>query len=247
VQFTVGSEPITATRLALLRRSGAEVVPRYASIECGAIGWGCLAPEFADDLHLLHDRIALIQPGADEAVRRLPASALVISSLSPTAAVILLNVSLGDQAELSQRACGCPLERLGWATHLHTIRSFEKLTAGGMTFLDTDVIRVLEETLPTRFGGGPTDYQLVEEEAEDGRPDLRLVVHPAVGPLDHQAVADAFLTAISGGSGAERVMGQVWRDGQLLRIERAPPHATTSGKILHLHQRPARRSQPLTR
>jgi hypothetical protein len=57
---------------------------------------------------------------------------------------------------------------LGWTTHLRDIRSQEKLTAGGMTFLDTDLIRVLEEVLPARFGGAPTDYQLVEEEAEEG-------------------------------------------------------------------------------
>ncbi len=71
---------------------------------------------------------------------------------------------MGDQAVVSERACGCPYQQLGWTTHLHGIRSFEKLTAAGMTFLDTDVIRVLEEVLPGRFGGIPSDYQLVEEE-----------------------------------------------------------------------------------
>jgi hypothetical protein len=76
--------------------------------------------------------------------------------------MVLLNLSLGDHARLERRACGCPLERLGWDTHLETIRSFEKLTAAGMNFLDVDVIRVLEEILPARFGGGPTDYQLQE-------------------------------------------------------------------------------------
>jgi hypothetical protein len=30
-------------------------------------------------------------------------------------------------------------------------------------------------------------------------------------------------------------MGQVWRDGQILRVERQAPCATQSGKILHLH------------
>jgi hypothetical protein len=91
---------------------------------------------------------------------------------------------MGDQAIVVQRACGCPLEQLGWVTHLHTIRSYEKLTGGGMTFLDTDVIRVLEEELPARFGGTPTDYQLLEEEADDGQPRLQLLVHPRVGPLN---------------------------------------------------------------
>ena len=40
-----------------------------------------------------------------------------------------------------------------------------------MTFLDSDVIRVLEEVLPARFGGGPTDFQLVEQEDDDGHCD----------------------------------------------------------------------------
>ena len=76
---------------------------------------------------------------------------------------------------------------------MHSIRSYEKLTAGGIRFFDTDLIGVLEKVLPVRFGGGPTDYQLVEDEAENGQPRLRLVVDPAVGTLDVRALGDAFL------------------------------------------------------
>jgi hypothetical protein len=97
---------------------------------------------------------------------------------------------------------------------------------------------VLEEVLPARFGGGPTDYQLVEEEAEGGLARVRLLVRPEVGPMDPDAVATAFLAAIAAGGGAERIMGQVWRDGQVLRVERRAPFATASGKILHLYSRP---------
>ena len=86
----------------------------------------------------------------------LPAEALLLTSLRSTAPVILLNASMGDQGFMVARRCDCPLERVGWTTHLHTIRSYEKLTAGGMTFLDTDVVRVLEQTLPATFGGAPT-------------------------------------------------------------------------------------------
>ena len=129
------------------------------------------------------------------------------------------------------------MERLGWTTHLHTLRSFEKLTAGGITFFDTDVIRVLEEVLPTEFGGGPTDYQLVEEEAPGGSPRLRLLINPSIGPVDDEAVANAFLDAIGKGSGGPRVAERVWREAQFLRVERQEPERTHSGKILHLHVR----------
>ena len=127
--------------------------------------------------------------------------------------------------------------------HLRDIRSHEKLTAGGMTFLDTDLIRVLEEVLPTRFGGAPTDYQLVDEEAEEGRPRVRLLVHPRIGAVDAEALAETFLSAIGGGTGSERVMALLWREAKLLRVERQPPLAGPSGKIQHLHAG-ERRSRP---
>ena len=139
---------------------------------------------------------------------------------------------MGDRAVMTQRSCGYPLEQLGWTTHLHTIRSFEKLTAGGMTFLDSTIIRVLEEELPSRFGGGPTHYQLVEDEASDGKPRLRLLVHPVVGPVDRAAVADAFPRAIGGG---DSTMELQWRQTGFLRVERQRPLTTIAGKVQHLH------------
>jgi hypothetical protein len=104
-----------------------------------------------------------------------------------------------------------------------------------MTFLDTDVVRVLEEVLPARFGGSPAHYQLLEEENADGGPRLRLLVHPSLGPLDPSQVAEAFLDGIGAGPGAERVMGLHWRRAGYLGVERRAPLTTPSAKILHLH------------
>jgi hypothetical protein len=164
------------------------------------------------------------------------ASALYLTSLLPTARVILLNTALGDRAELSDRDCGCPLQDVGWRTHISHIRSYQKVTAGGMTFLDSDIMRVLEEELPARFGGGAADYQLVEDEDESGAARLTLLVHPIVGPLDDDAVAETFLQGISGGEGAEREMGLAWREARLLHVARQPPRTGATGKILHFHQ-----------
>jgi hypothetical protein len=106
-----------------------------------------------------------------------------------------------------------------------------------MTVLDSDVIRILEEVLPACFGGGPTDYQLVETEEGAGHSRLRLIAHPALGPLDEAALIDAFLGAVGRRGGAEAIMAQVWRDARILRVERRPLHTTDTGKILHLHVR----------
>lgn len=230
-QLTVTGEPLTRARLAVVRRSGATAVPRYAVMECGAIGLGCLRPAAPDDVHLLHDLHAVVRP---DRPGREPAP-LFVTSLSPTAPYLLLNVSTGDEAVVESRACGCRLEALGWPTHLRAIRSREKLTAGGVTFSDDDVIRVLEEVLPGRFGGGPTDYQLIEAEGPGGQPRLALVVHPAVASVDPDCVARVFLEALAEGDGARRVAGLLWRDADFLRVERRAPDTLLSGKILHLH------------
>jgi hypothetical protein len=37
-----------------------------------------------------------------------------------------------------------------------------------MNFLGTDLLRLIDEVLPARFGGAPTDYQFVEREDERG-------------------------------------------------------------------------------
>jgi hypothetical protein len=235
VRFWVHGEPLTTARLDAIRRTGAECRARYGTVEAGRLGYACFAPVAPDEVHVTHDLSAVIQMGTDGSMSSLVPGALLVSSLRPTAPFLLLNVSLGDRAMLDSRACGCPLEGLGWTTHLHTIRSFEKLTAGGMTFLDADVIRVLEEVLPARFGGGPTDYQLVEDEGDDARPRLRLLVRPEIGPVDADAVADAFLAAVAAGSGVERVMGILWQDARMVRVERRPPLTTATGKILHVH------------
>jgi hypothetical protein len=236
VQLTVSGEPITANRMATIRQTGATALPRAGSSEGSLLGIGCLEPESVDELHAFSDSNAAIQPGPDGPPQGLPPTALLLTSLRRSARLILLNVSLGDQVELSQRRCGCPLEAAGWTNHWQRLRSFEKLNAGGMTFLDTDVIRVLEETLPARFGGGATDYQLVERETAGGLADLRLIVHPRLGPLDETAVRDAFLDTIGGGDGVEQVMALQWRGAGLPRLQREPPRLNAAGKILHLHQ-----------
>jgi hypothetical protein len=210
-------------------------LPDYGAVDVGLIGGACGAPEAPDEVHLYGDLLAVIQAGGAAPGAGLPPATLLFSSRRPTAPFVLLNVSLGDQATLTRRPCGCALEGLGWRQHLHTVQSFEKLTAGGMTVLDADVIRILEELLPARFGGTSADYQLVEDQSKPGESGLRLLVHPRVGEVDAGAVTRIFLETLGAGSPTARVMGLAWDGAGLLRVERRAPLATGSGKILHLH------------
>jgi hypothetical protein len=229
VELSLTGEATTPARLATLRRSGARCVAWFGSTETGLITFGCLAAEGADDSHLLSDLHALVKAESEQPGQ--PPGTLLITAIRPSARFILLNASLGDRAEIGESRCRCPFEEIGWTTHLRAIRSVQKLTAGGVTFLDSDAVRVLEETLPARFGGAPTDYQLLEQEQEDGRPALRLLVSPTVGAVDPDQVGEAFLSALGASSGADRVAALQWRQGGWLQVELRPPLATATGKI----------------
>jgi hypothetical protein len=233
-QITVTGEPVTRTRLAAIEDSGARVYTRYGTAESGTIGYGCLARDHPDEVHFLSDRLALIAREKGTAGEGFSEKPLLVTTLDPGGPFFLLNVSLGDQGAIAQRNCGCPLEKLGWKTHVHSISSFEKLTSQGMTFLRRDVSRVVDEVLPQLFGGGPSRYQLMESEDREGRPCLLLLVHPCVGCVDSNAIVAALIEALSVGNGVENVMGRLWRDARFIRVERRPPIPTASGKILPL-------------
>lgn len=244
VRLSLRGEPVTPARVAVAQALGAEVSSLYGAIECGAIGHSCLRPAAADEVHVHDDLHAIIQPGSDAAVSGLPADALLITALRRSARLILLNACLGDQAMLDQRSCGCGLEAYGWRTHLRGIHSFEKLTGMGMTFADAEVTPVLEQVLPARFGGAPTDYQLIEEESGDGGIRLRLVVDPRLGPLDEEAVIETFLDALARISPTRKMMTLSWRAAAIVRIDRSRPLSSPSGKIMHFRRADARDEAP---
>ena len=235
-RFLVGGEPLTTARLATIRSAGATALSFYASTDCGLVGSSCLAPAGPDDHHFFDDLHAAIHPMVRDGEAAPRTAPLLLTTLRPRVPLVLLNASLGDRAELITRRCACPLEGYGWSTHVREITSDEKVTAGGMTFLDSDVGSVLESALPRRFGGSGLDYQLLEEEEPDGRPTLRLLVHPRVGPLDAEAVALAFLEDLGRVSQAAPVMVMTWQAARLVRVERRSPLPTGAGKVLHVRR-----------
>jgi hypothetical protein len=232
-ELTMGGEPVSASRVATIRQTGARVVPRYAMTEAGLVAEGCLDPVASDEMHVLSDLVAVIQPGRPAGA--LPADGMLVTSLRRSAPLILLNVATGDRVTLGERRCGCAFEALGWTGRLAEVRSDTTLTAAGMTVPDADVGAILESVLPRRFGGSATDFQLVEE-TDARHPVLRLRIHPALGPLDDAAVRGAFLEAVAGISPAARVASLAWAAAGVVVVERQPPLPTVGGKVLHVHR-----------
>lgn len=176
----------------------------------------------------------LLRPTADT---RFDVQALVLTTLQPTASKLMLNVESGDTGVLAERDCGCAIGAAGYRLHLHTIRSYEKLTSDGTNFLGGDLVRLVENVLPARFGGGPTDYQFVEDE-QNGLPRVRLLVSPRVGAVDETAVLEHALAALADGGGWRQMMAGIWRDGTTLTVERAEPFSTPAAKIQAFHVLP---------
>lgn len=229
----VSAEPFTPAKAEMLARAGCTAAPWYAASETGIIGLPCADPAAVDDVHFMADKLALVR--RDKTLRGgQRVSVNVYTTLVASTPKLMLNVMSDDYAEVTGRRCRCPLGALGYHTHFNNIRSYEKLTSEGMTFLGHDLIRLVEEVLPARFGGGPTDYQFVEIE-RDGLPRVDLLVSPRLGPLDERAVIAATLDFLDHIPGAQIDFGDRWRQGETLTVRREEPIATAASKVLALH------------
>jgi hypothetical protein len=232
--FRTGGEPLTPGRAEIFASKGCRVYCNYGISETGRLGMACGDPAEVDDVHILSDKVALLQRLKSVGANGREVGALYVTTLHRSAPKIMLNVEIGDYAVRFKRSCRCPFGKLGLTEHLHTIRSYEKLTSEGMHFLGSELIDLLERHLPAQFGGGPTDYQLVEEEA-DGLSRVSLVVSPRVGEVDEVALVDSALNALRNTRDGHVMMTELWRDGSVLQIVRREPYASPAAKIQPLH------------
>jgi hypothetical protein len=144
-------------------------------------------------------------------------------------------VESDDYGVVESRSCGCLLESYGYTEHILHIRSFRKLTGEGVTLVGSEMIRILEEVLPARFGGSPLDYQLLEEEDENGFTRISLLVSPKVQIVDESKVIEVILEAMEHSSVAADLARAIWSQGNTLRVKREEPIWTARGKLMPLH------------
>jgi hypothetical protein len=235
VKFIVSGEPYTEAKRSAIEKAGATATSRYSYGGSVNIGFGCGNPLHIDEIHVNQHMLALIthRRCLDD---QLPSvQPLLCTTLVPSVSRLLLNVESGDYATLENRKCKCALEDAGLTLHVHHIRSFEKFTSEGMNYFYGDLFEFFENTLPATFGGGPGDYQLVEEEDSDGQTYLTLVVAPTVASLNESKLLAKLQAALANGSRANQFMAKVWQQAGAIRIKRAVPHTSPRGKVLPLH------------
>jgi hypothetical protein len=146
---------------------------------------------------------------------------------------------MGDFGNLIEKDTTCEFGKLGFSTHVSGIKSYEKLTGEGVTFVDTDFIQIIEHDLPSKFGGRSTDYQLVEEEDEKGFNRLNLIISPEINIKNEDMISRTFIELLRKSEKSPESWAQsgtvMWDQARTLRIKRQYPMTTRSGKILPFH------------
>lgn len=224
----LGGEPVTEGKVRAVEATGARVANSYGSVPEGTLALSCPHTQRAEEMHLMeHDHAVITRDIV--APDGLAAQALCVTSLSPWAPRVLVNVENDDIAELEyDRPCDCLLGQVGMSTRLLHPRGVSKIATGGTTMAVAALQRLAEQDLPDRFGGGPTDYQFVEQERM-GITGLSLRVDPRLGPLDTEAVIARVrhdLSATEPGA----MSAAIWSDS--LDVVRAPVVTGPSGKVL---------------
>jgi len=233
--FVIAGEPSSPAKVSGIRASGARCFSTYGFVEGGRVAIGCANPISSNDLHILRDGFEVLPYERDVPGLGGTVPALNITSLLSTSPQILLNAEIDDYGVVEARACGCPLERLGYHLHVRDIHSYGKLTGEGVSLAGGEMIDIMERVLPARFGGTPLDYQLMEEEDEQGFTRLYLLISPKLQITDESAVIQGILDALHESS----IMGDgtrnIWAQAGTLLVKRMEPVWTGRGKLMPLH------------
>jgi hypothetical protein len=232
--MTIG-EPLTVAKRKEIEAAGAAVCSNYGFTEAGFVGTSCFDPLSEDDTHVFRDSFALIPRRREVLHSGVIVDAFLFTSLQPFAPKLLLNVESGDYGILTRRDCHCALGELGFVDHISGIYGFDKLTGSGMTFVASDLVHLLDEVLPARFGGSSMDYQMMEEEDPTGHTRLSILISPRVGAVNEEEVVAFVLAQLRKGNDSNRMMANIWTQANMLRVKRLEPYTTARGKLLPLH------------
>lgn len=231
--FFVGGEALTEARRAAIESAGCEVYPGYVISEVGVIGASCRQMKTGDCVHVFSDAVAVVGRMRSAPLSGVEVPSLMFTNLLPFASRFLINAEMDDAGVLEPATCQCEYSAVGMTTQITNIFSYGKLSGQGITLHGSDVVSILETSLPRRFGGAPGDYQLVEREAEL-QTELVLRVSPRVGDIPATDLHSFFLSELRrcyGGTLAARL----WNHSEGFSVVREEPWATRSGKVHPLH------------
>ncbi len=232
--FLLGGEPFTDLKKKEIESVGAKGAGFYISTESGPISLTCPNPRETDDSHLLESHVAVIEKRREVKFSSLTVDAFLLTSFLSEGPKMLLNVEMGDFGVIEKRSCGCKLEKLGLLEHIHTIRSFEKMTGIRMSTLDNGLLRIVEEVLPGRFGGSVADYQIVEVEG-DGITELDLLISPDISGINEKRVLETIMDKLRETGKNSGLSADMLEKIRNIKIKRENPKRTKVGKVFSFY------------
>jgi hypothetical protein len=232
--FIVSGEPMTLGKQKIIERTGAKYAVMYGFTP-GSIflGFGCACRQAVDEMHVDEHLLAVIDHPDALTAGGQPIRPLLVSTLDPSERYLRLNVENGDYATLERRACGCLLGEVGMTQLIHHVGSHEKFTSEGLNYDFSSLFDFVEETLPREFGGGIGDYQILEEEDDEGNSHLTLLVHPQVAALDEGSVRSRFVEELAKDNESA---ARLWDSKGTVRIRRGVPLGSARGKVLPMQR-----------
>lgn len=242
VSFLLGAEPVTEARRRTIESAGAKAVPTYGTTEAGWVGAQFPGDLITDEVRIFRDAYAVVRQSRGGSTERQPGP-LLCTSLRPAGPKVLLNAELGDAAVVEPVTATDSAAQIGYDLRMHSIRSFRKVTAWGVTLALNDLYVVLEEDLPRLFKAKVGDFQLLEEQSDNGISGLRLLVNPTVQASEEQ-LQRVFLDRLSRVRLYYRAMGEMLAEVGTFKIERRQPVTTVSGKVLPVVLRPSKAKEP---
>jgi hypothetical protein len=229
----LGAEALTDAKREVVEASGCEALARYGITELGQVGVACPQMNKGNTVHVCMDSLAVIGYRRTAPLTEVEIDSLMFTTLLPSAAFVLVNVEMDDSGVLEPARCGCSLHAMGFTQQVSNIYSYGRLTGQGMTLVGGDMLRILEHSLPRRFGGTNTDYQLVECEGAN-QTEIELRVHPRVGAKSTDEVRSFFLSEMQRlwGGGLTR---RVWEQTEGVRVVIAEPYLSGKQRVHPLH------------
>jgi hypothetical protein len=238
-RFLCNAETLSEAKAAVFHRAGTEAYATYMATEAGAVGMSCRHYEGQNTVHHFRDATAIVAyrqpaPWSAQHPDGPQVNSLLFTTLLPTAPFFLINLELGDHGVPQPAKCGCRFHRLGFDTVISDIYSYTKLTLHGSRLFGSDIARIIEHALPQRFGGSPSDYQLVEQEAGSSGTRIVLRVNPRIlarAAVPPEAIRECFLQEVRKLFG-----GQLWAStlthAGAVEVVAQPPLAGWTGKVL---------------
>lgn len=223
--FQVSGEPLTAAKRQVMESTGSVVVAQYHATELSAIGFGCRWMAEGNRAHLIDDANLFFTDEKAGAGR----GPLFVTSGATFVPNVLINLEMDDTVTLAPANCDCAFSRAGFRTEVRDIFSYSKITGQGMMIQSQELLALLEERMPGRFGGIAGDYQLCEEDRE-GQTQMVLRVSPRTGVTDLQMIRDYFLAQIRMVYGGH-LSHRVWSYTGGFSVVREEPVATATGKV----------------